>query len=116
MAEPDVFPILPEPIQDPTAAVPYAGMLVWLSFSPRIVGEAVGLHPMTVIASVLVWALLLGGLLGGSPGSSAFAEPPPVVDVVGETPKSFPLALQHAGKHARWCGVAGWGCSMCKPV
>jgi hypothetical protein len=44
---------------------------------------------------------LLGGLLGGSPGSSAFAEPPPVVDVVGETPKSFPLALQHAGKHAR---------------
>jgi predicted PurR-regulated permease PerM len=32
--------------------------------SPRIVGEAVGLHPMTVIASVLVWALLLGGLLG----------------------------------------------------
>ncbi|MBL9132048.1 MAG: AI-2E family transporter [Verrucomicrobiaceae bacterium] len=32
--------------------------------TPRIVGEAVGLHPMTVIASVLVWALLLGGLLG----------------------------------------------------
>lgn len=32
--------------------------------TPRIVGEAVGLHPMTVIASVLVWGLLLGGLLG----------------------------------------------------
>ena len=32
--------------------------------TPRIVGEAVGLHPLTVIASVLVWALLLGGLLG----------------------------------------------------
>lgn len=32
--------------------------------TPRIVGEAVGLHPMTVIASVLVWTLLLGGLLG----------------------------------------------------
>ena len=59
---------------------------------------------------------LLGGLLGGSPGSSAFAAAPPVVDVVGETPKSFPLALQHAGKHARWCGVAGWGCSMCMAV
>lgn len=35
-----------------------------LFITPRIVGEAVGLHPMTVIASVLMWALLLGGLLG----------------------------------------------------
>ncbi|MEQ1751724.1 MAG: AI-2E family transporter, partial [Prosthecobacter sp.] len=35
-----------------------------LFITPRIVGEAVGLHPMTIIASVLVWALLLGGLLG----------------------------------------------------
>lgn len=35
-----------------------------LFITPRIVGEAVGLHPMTVIASVLVWGLLLGGLLG----------------------------------------------------
>ncbi len=35
-----------------------------LFITPRIVGEAVGLHPMTVIASVLIWALLLGGLLG----------------------------------------------------
>ena len=32
--------------------------------TPRVVGVAVGLHPMTVIASVLVWGLLLGGLLG----------------------------------------------------
>jgi predicted PurR-regulated permease PerM len=32
--------------------------------TPRVVGEAVGLHPMTVIASMLVWGLLLGGLLG----------------------------------------------------
>lgn len=32
--------------------------------TPRVVGEAVGLHPMTVIASVLIWTLLLGGLLG----------------------------------------------------
>ncbi|MFO1483148.1 MAG: AI-2E family transporter [Verrucomicrobiaceae bacterium] len=32
--------------------------------TPRIVGEAVGLHPLTVIASVLVWGFLLGGLLG----------------------------------------------------
>jgi hypothetical protein len=41
MADAQVFPVLPEPIQDPTAGVPYAGMLVWLSFSPRIVGETV---------------------------------------------------------------------------
>ncbi|WP_420196877.1 AI-2E family transporter [Chthoniobacter flavus] len=32
--------------------------------TPRIVGESVGLHPMTVIVSVFVWGLLLGGLLG----------------------------------------------------
>ncbi len=35
-----------------------------LFITPRIVGEAVGLHPMTVIVSVFVWGLLLGGLLG----------------------------------------------------
>src|SRR5204862_3090272 len=32
--------------------------------SPRVVGESVGLHPMTVIASVFAWSLILGGLLG----------------------------------------------------
>lgn len=32
--------------------------------SPKIVGESVGLHPFTVIISVLVWSVLLGGLLG----------------------------------------------------
>ncbi len=35
-----------------------------LFITPRVVGEAVGLHPMTVIASVFLWTLLLGGLLG----------------------------------------------------
>ena len=35
----------------------------WL-ISPRIVGNSVGLHPLTVIASVILWSLLLGGLLG----------------------------------------------------
>jgi predicted PurR-regulated permease PerM len=35
-----------------------------LFITPRVVGESVGLHPMTVIVSVLVWSLLLGGLLG----------------------------------------------------
>jgi predicted PurR-regulated permease PerM len=35
-----------------------------LFITPRIVGEAVGLHPLTVIVSVFVWGLLLGGLLG----------------------------------------------------
>ncbi|MCE9519465.1 MAG: AI-2E family transporter [Verrucomicrobia bacterium] len=32
--------------------------------SPRVVGGSVGLHPMTVIASVFAWSLILGGLLG----------------------------------------------------
>lgn len=32
--------------------------------SPKVVGESVGLHPMTVIVSVFAWSLLLGGLLG----------------------------------------------------
>ncbi len=32
--------------------------------APRIVGESVGLHPMTVIFSMLFWTLLLGGFLG----------------------------------------------------
>jgi predicted PurR-regulated permease PerM len=57
---------------DPWWALPLAVSAVFavvqqvdgLFISPRIVGEAVGLHPMTVIASVLVWTLLLGGLLG----------------------------------------------------
>jgi predicted PurR-regulated permease PerM len=35
-----------------------------LFITPRIVGESVGLHPMTVIFSVFVWSLLMGGLLG----------------------------------------------------
>jgi predicted PurR-regulated permease PerM len=32
--------------------------------APKIVGESVGLHPLTVIISVLAWSLILGGLLG----------------------------------------------------
>jgi len=35
-----------------------------LYITPKVVGESVGLHPMTVIMSVFVWTLLLGGLLG----------------------------------------------------
>jgi predicted PurR-regulated permease PerM len=57
---------------DPWWAMPLAVTAVFVLvqqidgffITPRVVGEAVGLHPMTVIASVLVWALLLGGLLG----------------------------------------------------
>jgi predicted PurR-regulated permease PerM len=33
-------------------------------YAPRIVGNSVGLHPMTVIVSVFVWGLLIGGVLG----------------------------------------------------
>ena len=35
-----------------------------LFITPKIVGESVGLHPMTVIVSVFAWTLLMGGLLG----------------------------------------------------
>ena len=33
-------------------------------YAPRIVGKSVGLHPMTVIVSIFIWGLLIGGLLG----------------------------------------------------
>jgi predicted PurR-regulated permease PerM len=32
--------------------------------SPKIIGNSVGLHPMTIIISVFAWTILLGGLLG----------------------------------------------------
>ncbi len=32
--------------------------------APKIVGDSVGLHPMTVIFSMIFWSLLLGGFLG----------------------------------------------------
>lgn len=35
-----------------------------LFLAPKIVGESVGLHPLTVIISVLAWSIVLGGLLG----------------------------------------------------
>lgn len=35
-----------------------------LFIAPRIQSESVGLHPLTIILSVLGWSLLLGGLLG----------------------------------------------------
>lgn len=35
-----------------------------LFITPKIVGESVGLHPMTVIVSLFAWSLILGGLLG----------------------------------------------------
>lgn len=32
--------------------------------APKIVGDSVGLHPMTVIFSMLFWSILLGGFIG----------------------------------------------------
>ncbi len=32
--------------------------------SPKVIGDSVGLHPMTVIISVFAWTIVLGGLLG----------------------------------------------------
>jgi predicted PurR-regulated permease PerM len=36
-----------------------------LVISPKIIGDRVGLHPLTIIVSVMVGTTLLGGLLGG---------------------------------------------------
>jgi predicted PurR-regulated permease PerM len=36
-----------------------------LVISPKIMGDRVGLHPLTIIVSVMVGTQLLGGLLGG---------------------------------------------------
>jgi predicted PurR-regulated permease PerM len=41
-----------------------ANNLEGIFIAPKIVGESVGLHPLTVILSVLAWSLILGGLLG----------------------------------------------------
>jgi predicted PurR-regulated permease PerM len=35
-----------------------------LFYSPRIVGNYVGLHPMTVIVAIFVWGLIIGGVIG----------------------------------------------------
>ena len=35
-----------------------------LFIAPRIVGDSVGLHPMTIIVSVFVWSIIVGGVLG----------------------------------------------------
>jgi predicted PurR-regulated permease PerM len=41
-----------------------ANWLEGIFISPKIVGKSVGLHPMTVILSVMAWTIILGGLLG----------------------------------------------------
>ena len=33
--------------------------------SPKIIGDRVGLHPITIIVAVLVGTTLMGGILGG---------------------------------------------------
>ncbi len=53
---------------------PYVGFVVLIFFSvqqinslvtaPKIVGDSVGLHPLTVIFSMLFWSLVLGGFVG----------------------------------------------------
>jgi predicted PurR-regulated permease PerM len=32
--------------------------------SPKIMGDRTGLHPLTIIVSIMVWSIILGGLLG----------------------------------------------------
>jgi predicted PurR-regulated permease PerM len=40
-------------------------VLEGLVISPKIMGDRVGLHPVTIIVAVLVGTTLLGGILGG---------------------------------------------------
>lgn len=47
-----------------TAVFAFVQQIDSFFISPRVVGESVGLHPMTVIVSVFAWSLILGGLLG----------------------------------------------------
>jgi predicted PurR-regulated permease PerM len=47
-----------------TAIFVLANNIDGIFIAPKIVGESVGLHPLTVIISVLAWSLILGGLLG----------------------------------------------------
>ena len=35
-----------------------------LLYAPRIVGNYIGLYPMTVIVSIFVWGLIIGGVIG----------------------------------------------------
>jgi predicted PurR-regulated permease PerM len=57
-AAPWVFPLVV------TGAFAIVQQIDALFVTPKIVGERVGLHPVTVIFSVFLWSLLLGGLLG----------------------------------------------------
>jgi predicted PurR-regulated permease PerM len=41
-----------------------ANWLEGIFISPKIIGSSVGLHPMTIIVSVMAWTVVLGGLLG----------------------------------------------------
>lgn len=47
------------------AVVIVVQMAEGLFISPRIIGERVGLHPVTIIIAVMVGTTLLGGILGG---------------------------------------------------
>lgn len=47
-----------------TAIFAIVQQLDGLFVTPKIVGESVGLHPMTVIVAVFAWSLVMGGLLG----------------------------------------------------
>lgn len=47
-----------------TAIFILANNLDSMFIAPKIVGDSVGLHPLTVIISVLAWSIILGGILG----------------------------------------------------
>ncbi len=47
------------------AVFAFAQMAEGLYISPKIIGDRVGLHPMTIIIAVMAGTTLLGGILGG---------------------------------------------------
>jgi predicted PurR-regulated permease PerM len=63
----NAWPWLPQPWVYPlivTGIFVVVQQIDSLFVAPRIVGDAVGLHALTVIFSVLFWSLLIGGFLG----------------------------------------------------
>ncbi|MEM0968366.1 MAG: AI-2E family transporter [Verrucomicrobiota bacterium] len=64
---PNVWPWLPQVWAYPVIVIGIFIILQQINglvTAPKIVGDSVGLHPITVIFSMLFWSLLLGGLLG----------------------------------------------------
>ncbi len=77
--------------------------------APRIVGNAVGLHPVTVIVSVFLWTLLFGGLLGALIGRPADRDTKGAAETLRLGADHHPKAGECAGHRGRKRGDRGPG-------